>query len=303
MQDGTVWTEGEGSYGQLGDGTQGTGRFASSPVQVSGLAHITQIAGGVFSAYGLRSDGTVWAWGAEDVGALGTGVNTASGTSPTPVQVPGLTGVTAIAADTGTTVYAVKGDGTVWVWGCGAQGGHGDGTTDEVGDLVPTLVPGLSAISQVQTTLMGTVFAFNRSGEAWAWGNDAENLTGTGIPGAVSGGTTVTTSPQQITGVSNAVAGGGDMILRSDGRVYVWNATHGPELAVTPTNGTALDGATFSLIRLRLSRSRPAHQSNRAVACATAVFPPGSLTVEAIWISMASPSWIRCLSFRSEAPL
>jgi alpha-tubulin suppressor-like RCC1 family protein len=243
MQNGTVWTEGEGTYGQLGDGTQGAGRFASTPVQVSGLTNITQIAGGTFSAYALRSDGTVWAWGAESVGALGNGVNTVSETSPTPVQVPGLTGVTAIAADTGTTVYAIKSDGTLWVWGCGALGGHADGTTDEVPDLAPTPVPGVSGISQIQTTLWGTVFAFNQAGEAWAWGNDNQNLTGTGIPGVAWGDTTLTTSPQHIPGVSGAVAGGGDMILRSDGRVYVWSMARAPELAAAPTDGSTLDGA------------------------------------------------------------
>ena len=58
----------------------------------------------------IKSDGTVWAWGDNYQGQLGDGTTT---NRNTPVQVSGLTGVTAIAAGVGHTV-AIKGDGTVW---------------------------------------------------------------------------------------------------------------------------------------------------------------------------------------------
>jgi hypothetical protein len=45
------------------------------------------------------------------------------------------------------------------------------------------------------------------------------------------------------------------------------------------------------------------HQSSRAVLCATAVFPPASVTVEEIWTSSLSPARISRLSIRSEAPV
>jgi alpha-tubulin suppressor-like RCC1 family protein len=51
-----------------------------------------------FRAYqvvALKSDGTVWAWGSNESGQLGTG----GGWTSTPVAVSGLSGVSAIAAD------------------------------------------------------------------------------------------------------------------------------------------------------------------------------------------------------------
>jgi hypothetical protein len=52
------------------------------------------------NAYALRSDGTAWAWGY----SLGDEPGSDRGT---PVQVPDLNGVTAIAG-AGSTMYAVK---------------------------------------------------------------------------------------------------------------------------------------------------------------------------------------------------
>jgi alpha-tubulin suppressor-like RCC1 family protein len=96
--DGTVWAWGYNGQGQLGDGTT-SNRF--TPVQVRGfdglgfLSSVTKISaseGGSccsygLSAYALKSDGTVWAWGYNGIGQLGDGTTT---NRSTPVQVTGL---------------------------------------------------------------------------------------------------------------------------------------------------------------------------------------------------------------------
>ena len=90
---GDVWAWGGNWNGELGDGTT-TDRL--SPVQVSGLTEVTAIAGGRWGhSLALKSDGTVWAWGYNQYGQLGDGTTTSRSI---PVQVSGLTGVTAIAA-------------------------------------------------------------------------------------------------------------------------------------------------------------------------------------------------------------
>ncbi|PIU84261.1 MAG: hypothetical protein COS67_14200, partial [Deltaproteobacteria bacterium CG06_land_8_20_14_3_00_44_19] len=61
----------------------------------------------------VKDDGTVWAWGNNNNGQLGDGSATSKNT---PVQVSGLSGMTAVAAGSGHTV-ALKNDGTVWAWG------------------------------------------------------------------------------------------------------------------------------------------------------------------------------------------
>ena len=67
---GTVWTWGSGSHGELGNGTTGS---SYSPAQVPGLTNITAISAGWFHILALKSDGTVWAWGNNSNGELGDG--------------------------------------------------------------------------------------------------------------------------------------------------------------------------------------------------------------------------------------
>src|SRR3989344_2420291 len=110
--DGTVWAWGRNNYGQLGDGTT-TQR--TLPIQVSGLSAVSAIrassTGDLFSptAYfsmALKSDGTVWVWGRNNYGQLGNGTTDSSAHS-TPSQVPGLSGISAIAAG-GAHAFALK---------------------------------------------------------------------------------------------------------------------------------------------------------------------------------------------------
>jgi alpha-tubulin suppressor-like RCC1 family protein len=85
--DGTAWAWGSNGHGELGEGTNTS---KNTPVKVSGLTSITSLtaAGDGYSysdshSLALRSDGTVWAWGANDSGQLGDGT---AAYSPVPIQ-------------------------------------------------------------------------------------------------------------------------------------------------------------------------------------------------------------------------
>jgi alpha-tubulin suppressor-like RCC1 family protein len=91
----------------------------------------------------LKADGTVWAWGYNYYGQLGDGTTVSKST---PVQVSGLTGVTAIAAG-GSHSLAVKGDGTVWTWGYNVYGQLGDGTNTQ--RETPVQVSGLTGATAI----------------------------------------------------------------------------------------------------------------------------------------------------------
>ncbi|MEJ7616749.1 MAG: carboxypeptidase regulatory-like domain-containing protein, partial [Pyrinomonadaceae bacterium] len=91
--DGTVWAWGRNASRQLGDGSDEAAR--STPVQVSGLSVVQAISAGGEHSLALKSDGTVWAWGKNNVNQLGIA---GGGDRSEPVQVPELLGVTAIAA-------------------------------------------------------------------------------------------------------------------------------------------------------------------------------------------------------------
>ena len=70
--DGTLWTWGDNTYGQLGD-NNATTRY-SSPVQtVSGGANWRQVSSGRNYSAAVKTDGTLWLWGYGTSGNLGTG--------------------------------------------------------------------------------------------------------------------------------------------------------------------------------------------------------------------------------------
>jgi alpha-tubulin suppressor-like RCC1 family protein len=117
--DGTVWTWGDNSDGQLGNGTTIS---SSVPISVSELSNVMGVSAGDGSTVVVKSDGTVWAWG-----LLRHGDGTPYSYGPTPVQVAGIDHVTLVRARDW-HVLALKSDGTVWAWGSNQRGECGNGT-------------------------------------------------------------------------------------------------------------------------------------------------------------------------------
>jgi hypothetical protein len=98
----------------------------ATPALVPGISGVTAISAGASFTCALRSDTSVWCWGENGSGQMGT-----AGSGPyskVPVQVAGVTGVTAI----GVGQYfacAVRSDARVFCWGDNYAGVLGDGST------------------------------------------------------------------------------------------------------------------------------------------------------------------------------
>lgn len=133
--DGTAWAWGYNADGQLGNGSRIS---ALTPVQISELSDITFIAGGGFHSLALKLDGTVWAWGSNWRGQLGNGKSGEGSNATTPIQVSGLSDITAIAGGLEHSL-ALRLDGTVWAWGYNKNGqlGNGKGGNYETEDKNP----------------------------------------------------------------------------------------------------------------------------------------------------------------------
>lgn len=218
--DGTVWAWGRNDGGQLGGGTTNSSGVGT-PTEVNGLDDVVAIAAGAGSwgtAYALRSDGTVWAWGQGGSGQLGDGKDA---NSTTPVQVTGLRGVVGIAA--GASVgYALLADGTVWAWGDGSSGGLGNGST--VDSAVPVQVHGLHDVIAIAAGGIQSYgnhaagYALAADGSVWAWGSmDATDSTP--VPVHVA----------QLPGaVALAANENGDVyVLKGGGSVWAWGPGNG----------------------------------------------------------------------------
>jgi alpha-tubulin suppressor-like RCC1 family protein len=125
--------------GQLGDGT--VGGSSDVPVQVKLPAAVTQaVQGGDVPRNGGTlvelSDGSVYAWGHNGAGQLGTGNRTSE---PSPVQIFPPAGVTYMTLATGgDTSYAVTTTGQVYAWGGNYAGQLGDGS--KTPSIKPVLV-------------------------------------------------------------------------------------------------------------------------------------------------------------------
>jgi alpha-tubulin suppressor-like RCC1 family protein len=141
----------------------------------------------------LKADGSVWTWGANGDGQLGT----AGDHAWAPAPVPGLDGIRGIAAGDRFTA-AVKNDGTVWAWG-------------ENGSSRPAPVDGLAGVVAVAAAGRHAL-ALRSDGTVWAWGDDAA-LGHSTLPAPVAG----------LTGVAAiAAADKHSVALKSDGTVWVW---------------------------------------------------------------------------------
>jgi alpha-tubulin suppressor-like RCC1 family protein len=124
--DGTLWTWGRNTYGQLG---QSDTVNKSSPVQVAGTTWTT-VACGFSHTLATKTDGTLWAWGGNNSGNLGLNLSTINARS-SPVQVGTNTNWPNNIAQrdklfAGLEMNGViKTDGTLWTWGAPVSGGLG----------------------------------------------------------------------------------------------------------------------------------------------------------------------------------
>jgi alpha-tubulin suppressor-like RCC1 family protein len=160
LSNGTVRAWGDGSYGDLGNGSVGLPNGTDSgtdncaeevegifpawcsptPVPVSGLSGVTAIAAGEHNALALLGNRAVMAWGLNDVGELGDGTSTGPDEcyaldgllfteipcATTPVAVAEL-GPAAAVSTSGANGLVLGVTGSVAAWGLNSGGELGDG--------------------------------------------------------------------------------------------------------------------------------------------------------------------------------
>ena len=134
--DGTLWSWGSNSRGQLGhnesSGSPTTGNY-SSPMQIPGTW--SDFVAGGNAGFGIKTDGTIWSWGNNQNGPLGLNEPTPSWKS-SPTQL----GTDTTWSDVEGTVFALKTDNTFWSWGYSPSGRLG--LNDTVRRSSPTQLPG-----------------------------------------------------------------------------------------------------------------------------------------------------------------
>jgi alpha-tubulin suppressor-like RCC1 family protein len=120
--DGRLWAWGRNTGGQLGDGTTTNRR---KPVQITALSGetVVQVSGGRDHTMASTDDGTVYTWGNNAYGQLGSGTYASRAT---PAVVPGISRVVDVMAGRDHCL-AVSANGSVWAWGRNNLGQLGNG--------------------------------------------------------------------------------------------------------------------------------------------------------------------------------
>jgi alpha-tubulin suppressor-like RCC1 family protein len=121
----TAWAWGCNPVGQLGDISIVS---KLSPVSVAGgFTDWCQISAGSYHSLGLRTNGTVWAWGCNGDGRLGDNNNPIFHQSSPVSVVGGFTDWCQISAG-GSHSLGMRTNSTVWAWGFNQNGQLGDNT-------------------------------------------------------------------------------------------------------------------------------------------------------------------------------
>ena len=248
--DGSVWTWGDNSYGELGYPTP-AGSPASSASQVPGVPGVKQVSAGSSFTVALRTNGEVWTWGRGDSGQLGDGTHISHTAPARNLAVYGMTQVSA-----GDSYALALRPGSVWAWGANNMGQLGNGSTG-TDSAAPVVVDRRTQNATKIVAGAYHAFAVDPDGSLWAWGDNTFGALGIGVVDSPAGpfghGRNVPTH-LSLTGVTQLAAGVEEsMALRSDGTLLAWgmdqfgllgNGTQNNGNVASPTPVTAVTGVT-----------------------------------------------------------
>lgn len=237
--DGSIWTWGDNSKGQLGHGDtderflpERMSEIYTPPVQ-------TTISAGTGHSLVIDENGDVLAAGRNSHGQLGNGTQTDTATPEFVKDAAGeenLHNVVSVQVGLQHSV-ALKNDGTVWCWGNNGVGQLGCNNNRMRSALPVRAVgeDGTGALTDVIAIAAGQQFsmALTVDGQVFAWGDNTNGLLGVGssetqirrpMPVLQADGT-------PLAGVISIAAGlYRGMALKSDGTVWCWGKNENGQL-------------------------------------------------------------------------
>jgi len=178
LADGTLWCWGRSESGELGVGEVGGAREV--PARVGTAEDWVAVAAGGAHTCGLRADKSLWCWGSNTHGQLGTGVFGEGTERGEPVRIDG--GFQTISAG-GLHTCGIRTDGELSCWGAGEWGQHGLGSNDPAPTPAPVEPDAWTSVAAgVDHTC-----ALAEDGAPWCWGRNTDYQLGLGTAGLSSG--------------------------------------------------------------------------------------------------------------------
>ena len=245
--DGTLWTFGQGSSPfpttpptQTGNLGVNDGNRRKTPVTTfAGGTDWKQVSTGGHHTAAIKTDGSLWIWGANDGGQLGINDGNVPRLTPVTTFAGGTDWKSVSAGDRHTA--AIKTDGSLWTWGR-VTGNNSGGRSTPV-----TTFAGGNTWKQVACG-NGHTAAIKTDGTLWVWGNQFEGELGINVGGAGNQGrgTPVTT----FSGGTNwkQVSAGNQYTaaIKTDGSLWTWGRNGSGELGTNNTISRSTPVTTFA---------------------------------------------------------
>lgn len=167
--DDTLWCWGQGASGRLGNGSNAN-QGVPTAVTTTGVTTWKSVSTGYDATCGIKTDDTLWCWGSNNQGQLARGFFSAY--EPLPAQINTTNGATWKSLSLGDgSSCGIRTDDTLWCWGYGMEGNHGNGIISS--QTVPVPVSGNRLWKQVSADWSVCGIQFDDT--LWCW---AENYFG-----------------------------------------------------------------------------------------------------------------------------
>ena len=231
--DGTLWTWGRNTFGQLGDGTDIN---SGTPIKI--MDNVVAVSLGANHSAAIKTDGTLWTWGRNTFGQLGNGTDINSGT---PIKIMDDVVCVSLSNNYNTELQgnranlkshsaAVKTDGSLWTWGWNEYGQLGNGNISYYDETPKKIMDDAVFVSLGE----GHSAAIKDDGSLWTWGNNSCGQLGDGT-------TDDRSTPTKIMDDVASVSLGQwySMAIKNDGSLWVWGNNYCGQLG----DGTIEDKA------------------------------------------------------------
>jgi len=279
--DGSVYAWGTNTSGQLGNNstTNSSVPVAAQAPATTGYVQAAGAGGG--HSLGLRADGTLYAWGQNNLGQLGNNTTTNS-------LVPAAVSLGAAPAGTrfGQTSagsflsLALAANGTLYAWGYNIYGELGNNTTTSSSVPVAVSAGAVPTGTRFVQVAAGSLHALTltANGTLYAWGSNSNgqlgnnSTTNSSVPVAVSAGAvpTDTRFVQVATGYYHSLA------LAADGKIYAWGSNSNGQLGSNSTTDSSVPVAEASgLTQWRSLATSPNSSHSLVLGAGAAIFTAG----------------------------
>jgi alpha-tubulin suppressor-like RCC1 family protein len=241
--DGTLWTFGQGAdpfNGSVLRGKLGVNDADRRLIPVTTFAGGTNwksVSAGVQHTAAIKTDGSLWIWGANNFGQLG--INNATLTlTPVTTFAGGNTWKSVTCGEYHTA--AIKTDGSLWTWG-NITGNNSGGRSTPVTTFI-----GGNTWKQVSAS--AHTAAIKTDGSLWLWGNQFQGELGINVGGAGNQGrgTPVTTFVGGTTWKSVSCGNQYTTAIKTDGSLWVWGRNNNGQLGTNNNITRSTPVTTFA---------------------------------------------------------